>query len=680
MKIEEHTGDDYLSVWRNFTKTVEELPDRIFFQRVDKNPETDRMEIVDQFTYEEAKAKADQIAYFLKESVEVSPGDKVLISGDPNTTWIGSYLAVLKIGAVVSPSDPDLKKELESNLKLLKPDFALIDENDLSGNQKKLIEEYSGNVFSFQTLDKLKNPESRVKLEETEKDIHQESHVLFTSGTSGNPEAKALNDANFASNVRGSLKFVPVDEQDVFILISGLHHVFPLMATFLISLHTGAKFIFTKPKNVKQVARMTKPTLFFGVPRLYRLIYDRTMKKLAKELSKERSIRILQKLNILDEDFLEIEKLEKFLLEPSFIGLENLLGSDYEEEITVHLKNEKVNLNVKDLLASHPDIDQKMEILKSLVRPGPIDTDVVDTELVKERMNMSSWDNLKERLSPSKVIKRFLHGKVIQELGEKLLRQFGGKIRFFFSGSAPSTTKTLCFFRALKILHVEGYGMTECSPVLSAPRLRKPEDRYMVQPLTSVGKVLDNISYEIRNKDSQGIGELVVRGPSVFLGRLKEDGSLNKDKFDEDGFFHTGDLVWEDESGNVFIMGRKKRMIILSIGKNVYPEQVEKELAAIRAITGIVVRGIEEDGETIGIEAVVYPNWDVVGSEFQINVNSDKGISTKLKKLAKDLIEAKIEDATSNSSYYLRPRRVEIIERDFERTSNGDIKYYLYQN
>lgn len=192
--------------------------------------------------------------------------------------------------------------------------------------------------------------------------------------------------------------------------------------------------------------------------------------------------------------------------------------------------------------------------------------------------------------------------------------------------------------------------------------------------------MLDNISYEIRNKDSRGIGELVVKGPSVFLGNLREDGSISREKFDEDGFFHTGDLVWEDDYGNVFIMGRKKRMIILSIGKNVYPEQIEKELATIRAIKGIVIRGVSEGGETVGVEAVVHPDWNFVRSKFEISKDSSKGVSSKLKKLAKDLIEAKIGDAMSNSSYYLRPRKAEIIEEDFERTSNGDIKYYLYQN
>lgn len=462
--------DVYLTVWRSFAETAEEFPDQILFQKVVENRETHDMEVVDESTYEEAKEKAEQIAYFLKESAEVSSGDKVLISGDPSTTWIGSYLGTLKIGAVVSPSDPDLKKELESNLKLLKPDFALIDTDDLSKNQKNLIEEYSGEVFTFETLNKLRNPQTRVDIPESAKDTHKESHDLFTSGTSGNPEAKALSDANFTANVRGALKFIPIDEEDVFILISGLHHVFPLMATFLISVYRGARFIFTKPQNAKTVARMMKPTLFFGVPRLYRMIYDRTMKKLATELSSRKAIKILQKLHLLEKDFLEMDKLERFILNPSFIGLENLLGPDYQEEVTVDLKGEELTLDVEELLASHPDVDQKMQILKVLVRPGSIDTDVIDADLVRERVNMSVWQKLKKKLSIHRIVKKILHGKTLKGLREKIDQQFGGRIRFYFSGSAPSTTKTLCFFRALKILHVEGYGMTECSPCHMRPQ------------------------------------------------------------------------------------------------------------------------------------------------------------------------------------------------------------------
>ena len=178
---------------------------------------------------------------------------------------------------------------------------------------------------------------------------------------------------------------------------------------------------------------------------------------------------------------------------------------------------------------------------------------------------------------------------------------FGGEIKTVITGGAPVNPQILHFFESIGISTLNGYGITECAPLISVNHSRN------VVP-GSVGNVLDMDSVKIDEPNEDGEGEILVKGPNVMLGYYKDE-SATADAFNK-GYFKTGDYGKMDKDRVLYITGRKKNLIILSNGKNVYPEEIENELAATPGILDIVVyegqsrRGISNNA----IVAEVYPD------------------------------------------------------------------------
>ena len=169
------------------------------------------------------------------------------------------------------------------------------------------------------------------------------------------------------------------------------------------------------------------------------------------------------------------------------------------------------------------------------------------------------------------------------------------------SGGAPINADILKFFKAIGISTLNGYGITECAPIIAVNRSRRDIPG-------SVGPVLDIDTVKIAEPNEDGEGEICVKGSNVMLGYYKDE-AATAEAFDEEGYFKTGDygkLVGDV----IFITGRKKNLIILSNGKNVYPEEIESELIAVPGVIDIIVyegqsrRGIEHNA----IVAEIFPD------------------------------------------------------------------------
>lgn len=179
---------------------------------------------------------------------------------------------------------------------------------------------------------------------------------------------------------------------------------------------------------------------------------------------------------------------------------------------------------------------------------------------------------------------------------------FGGKLKLIISGGAALGKKYWNGFRQMGFNIVEGYGLSETfGPITLCP---SSEPR-----LGSVGPVLQDNEVRIDDPDSSGIGEVLLRGSCVFAGYYKND-ELTREVFDEEGWFHTGDLGKIDKDGYLYIMGRKKDMIVLDSGKNVYPEELEDHYAASPLIEEIAVFGIKQ-GEGEIVAAAIVPQKDI---------------------------------------------------------------------
>ncbi|MBQ7835632.1 MAG: AMP-binding protein [Clostridia bacterium] len=182
-----------------------------------------------------------------------------------------------------------------------------------------------------------------------------------------------------------------------------------------------------------------------------------------------------------------------------------------------------------------------------------------------------------------------------------ILDAFGGEVEMIITGGAPINPEILTFFQDIGISVLNGYGITECAPLIAVNRSRN------VVP-GSVGNVIDMDTVRIDEPNEDGEGEILVKGPNVMLGYYK-DHEATANAFKE-GYFRTGDYGKLDKKGILYITGRKKNLIILANGKNVYPEEIENELIAAPGIQDIIVyegqskRGISYNA----IVAEVYPD------------------------------------------------------------------------
>jgi len=181
---------------------------------------------------------------------------------------------------------------------------------------------------------------------------------------------------------------------------------------------------------------------------------------------------------------------------------------------------------------------------------------------------------------------------------------FGGEINMIITGGAPINPEIVAFFDAIGIATLNGYGITECAPIVAVNRSRR------IVP-GSVGSVLDMDTVKIDAPNEDGEGEILVKGPNVMLGYYKDE-QATAEAFDEEGYFRTGDYGTLDKNRILTITGRKKNLIILSNGKNVYPEEIENALIATPGVIDIIVyegqsrRGMEHNA----IVAEVYPDKD----------------------------------------------------------------------
>jgi len=251
-------------------------------------------------------------------------------------------------------------------------------------------------------------------------------------------------------------------------------------------------------------------------------------------------------------------------------------------------------------------------ITKELTEQKP--EHLVLVPLYLETFYRKIWANIKKQ-GKEKLIKNMIklsNGmcKVGIDLRKKIFAQvraaFGGEVKMIITGGAPINPEIVDFFSAMGITTLNGYGITECAPIVSVNKSRNN-----VQG--SIGQPIDCDEIKILDPNEDGEGEICVKGPNVMLGYYQDD-EATADAFTEDGFFRTGDYGKQREDGILFITGRKKNLIILSNGKNVYPEEIENALIAVPGILDIVVyegqskRGLAHNA----IVAEIFPDEDYV--------------------------------------------------------------------
>ena len=251
--------------------------------------------------------------------------------------------------------------------------------------------------------------------------------------------------------------------------------------------------------------------------------------------------------------------------------------------------------------------------------------------------------------------------KIFHELHEK----FGGSIRMFIAGGAAPDPLVAKGLREFGFNFIQGYGLTETSPILALNRIDHFKD-------DAAGIPLPNVQIKINNPDENGSGEIWAKGPNVMLGYYKNE-KATEDTF-EGNWFKTGDIGYIDQDGFLHINGRKKNVIISKSGKNVFPEEVEDILTRSPFILEALVFGEEDvkQGEIISAQVVIDAEAIIELAEANHTQINDE--------LLNKTIAEEIEKTNKELAAYKQIKKFYIRENEFEKTTTQKIKRYLVKN
>lgn len=286
-------------------------------------------------------------------------------------------------------------------------------------------------------------------------------------------------------------------------------------------------------------------------------------------------------------------------------------------------------------------------------------TEVLLVPLFLEKFYRTIWDKIEEKGKTAAVKKLIKLSRGLLKAGidmrkiffKDILSTFGGNCKSIICGGAPLKPHIAEFFTDIGITLINGYGISECGPLVTVNR---PE----FHDYESVGLPLPGVELKIFEPNSNGEGEICVKGANVMLGYYKNPEATAK--VIVDGWFHTGDVGRIGHDGFLFITGRIKNMIVLANGKNVYPEEIEDKLCGMCEYIDEIVISAVTKGSSVVLGAEIYPNLDRA---------KQKGVSD-VQKVIRDTI-TRYNDAEPP---YKSIKNITFRDHEFEKTTTKKIK------
>ena len=465
-------------------------------------------------------------------------GKRIAVIGENRYEWEIAYLSIVCGTGIVVPLDKSLPAN-ELELLIERSDIEAIfytkKYSDIIQNIRYSEKNKLKHLISMDSDEHGEEIYSQKELIQTGKKLIEEGNkeflkaqinpkemniMLFTSGTTSKSKVVALSHENVCTNLMDIGSVLDVTQEDVFLSILPIHHVFECTVGFLFSLYKGAETVFCD-------------------------------------------------------------------------GLRHIVENLNEYHVTV--------------MACVPGIYERifMIIRKKLEKQGKLE-EILENE---EKYKNSSMQEKKE---------------VFKEIHDML----GGKIKLLISGAAALDKTIEEKYRLLGLNLVQGYGLTETSPVVAVGTNKNYK-------LGSIGKTVPSVEAKLVDVNDDGIGELVVRGSSVMLGYYENE-KVNKKSL-QDGWFYTGDLAKIDEEGYIFICGRKKSVIVLKNGKNIFPEEMENLVNKIEGIKESFIFGKiqSNDENNIKINVKIVFDRDVIKDVYKVEKDEDiyKVLSKKIKEV-----------------------------------------------
>ncbi len=287
--------------------------------------------------------------------------------------------------------------------------------------------------------------------------------------------------------------------------------------------------------------------------------------------------------------------------------------------------------------------------------------------LVFEKMYKGMWkqaagrgeaEKLRNAIDLSRKLKLYNNPRLMKKLFKAIHQNFGNNMKLMIAGGAAIDPKVIEDFEAMGIPMIQGYGMSECAPIIAVN-----QDRY--SKAASVGRPMPGTEVRIVNPDEDGVGEVVCKSDSVMLGYYNNQEAT--DEVLKDGWLYTGDLGYLDEEGFLYLTGRKKTVIVTKGGKNIFPEEVEAVLMEEELIQEALVYGKKD--EKVGnvmITADIFPNYPLL-KETRGELNS-----SEIYHFYKELVD----QLNQKMPAYKSVKRINIRETEFNKTTTGKIKRY----
>lgn len=310
--------------------------------------------------------------------------------------------------------------------------------------------------------------------------------------------------------------------------------------------------------------------------------------------------------------------------------------------------------------------DNLKHVLKNLKFFKP--TALTLVPLFVSTFNKKIWDEVKKKGKTNQLklamhtsdTLRYIGVDIRRKLFSDILEAFGGNLKTIICGGAAMSPELMKMFDSIGIELCEGYGITECSPLIAV-------NPYYHRKVGSVGPAVPccEVKIDSESTDAAGhvTGEILVKGENVMIGYY-DNPEANEAAFTDDGWFRTGDVGYMDSDGYIFITGRKKTVIVLNNGKNVFPEEIEEYLSKIDSICECVVIGRDKGDGDIMLTAVIYPDFSAYPADEPID------------RIADD-IKKQVLDLNRKLPSFKQIRNIDIRKTEFEKTTSKKIKRFL---
>lgn len=276
--------------------------------------------------------------------------------------------------------------------------------------------------------------------------------------------------------------------------------------------------------------------------------------------------------------------------------------------------------------------------------------------LIKTIQKQGKLENVQKGIKISEGLLK-LHIDVRKKIFKEIHDKLGGRIRLFISGAAAMDPEIEKGYNQLGIRIAQGYGLTETSPVIATGS----DFDYR---LGSIGKVCPSIEAKVLKPDENGIGELIVKGPNVMLGYYENEEETKKAL--KDGWFYTGDLARIDKDGFVFIVGRKKSVIVLKNGKNVFPEELENLVNKIEGVKESFIYGKPENEDEKNPKVCVKIVYDPEIMEEMYKITEEDDI--------KRVLISKVKDINKTIPTYKYIREINITTEELIKTTTAKVR------